>query len=203
MPSSRYNFTKEHMNHPMSREKMYPAALCYQGATARAIEQVANANGYVIVNKSLGYDLYLVRRELWRWPVPKLEELQIEKCMNAPMSPQMAVNLLDYGVYSSLTSTPGGGGGGGGVAAGGREAAHAGSHHGRSGPRANLRALCKANREAAKVLARLATTSKCGCFKHMAEPLPESEACRALAGLPADTRSGGYYHGERPWENRG
>ena len=95
MPVAPYNLSTEHIVHP-GTPRAYSAALCYQGATARAIKLVADEFGYVIINKTLGLDLFLVRKDLWRWSVPTLEELAVTRCMNAPMTAGMAINLLDF-----------------------------------------------------------------------------------------------------------
>ena len=104
--SSTHNFTlpvleKHYGKHRGTR--LYSLPTCYQGASARAIEMVANAHDYVVVNRSLGYDLFLVRGDVWQRTgrrVPSLEELKVERCMNAPMIPEQAVNLLDYRNWS-------------------------------------------------------------------------------------------------------
>lgn len=151
MPVAPFNVTDEHMVHAR-KPNAYQAALCYQGATARAIELVAQEFGYVIVNKTLGLDLFLVRKDLWHWRVPKLEELHVNKCMNAPMTPDMAVNLLDFQTYRRHESA------------------------------SLSERLCEANRAAAAKLNQLARTGSCRerCFKHLREPLPESPACRQV-----------------------
>jgi len=153
MPVAPYNLTSEHIYH-FGKPNAYPGALCYQGATARAIELVAQQTGYVIVNVTLGLDLFLVRKDLWHWRVPALEELQIEQCMNQPMSPEMATNLLDYAAYARASGSP-------------------------------LSRLCKANHAAVAELRRQGMEGLCKskCFKHMAEPIPESPACRKVREL--------------------
>lgn len=152
MPVGTYNLTREQMHH-WGTPNAYPAALCYQGATARAIELVAEELGYVIVNVTLGLDLFLVRKDLWRWRVPTLEELHVEKCMNAPMTPDMAINLLDVETFDRRKDNPD-----------------------------MAERLCKANRAAAAKLRQLSQTGLCAnsCFKHVRDPLPESPACRAV-----------------------
>lgn len=104
--SSTHNFSlpvlEKHYG-PNKPTRLYTEATCYQGASARAIEMVANAHDYVIVNRSLGLDLFLVRADVWQRTgrrVPSLEELKVGACMNAPMIPQQAVNLLDYRNWS-------------------------------------------------------------------------------------------------------
>lgn len=171
MLRSPFNFTAGEMAHPEALARAYPLPSCYQGATAQAIEQAANQLGYVVVNRTLGLDLFLVRKDLWRWAVPSLDELRLERCMNAPMSREMASNLLDYSVYALGEGT--------------------------AEPKTSL--VCRANRQAAKQLRHLAKQAQrrrgggCGCFKHLEQPLPESAACRELAGLPRDARPGGYF----------
>jgi hypothetical protein len=143
-----FNRTEEHIHH-FGKPNQYDGALCYQGATARAIELAANEFGYVIVNVTRGLDLFLVRKDLWHWPVPTLNDLNIHQCINLPMSVDMAVNLLDYERYTTSASM---------------------SHQDR---------VCKANRAAQRTLRRIGQSpGSCPCFKHMNEPWPVPPACR-------------------------
>ena len=106
--SMTYNFSlplKKKVYHHRGREdstREYHEDTCYQGASARAIEMVAQAHGYVIVNVTLGLDLFLVRADVWSQtgkPVPLLKDLHIGRCQNFRMIPEQAVNLLDYRVW--------------------------------------------------------------------------------------------------------
>lgn len=126
---------------------VYFKSSCYQGASARAIEMVASSHGYVVVNRSLGYDLFLVRRDLWKWEVPSLESLDLKRCMNTPMLPRMAVNLLDY---STLV-------------------AKEGDRH-TPGQRVNPRSVCRARRAAVRALLQAAARpGACSCFSRLSD----------------------------------
>lgn len=81
-------------------------SVCYMGASFGAIQRVAQEHNYAIVNLTRGLDLFLVDRAYWTWPVPKVRELRdagggVQKCLNLPMTADMAVNLLDYDVYAN------------------------------------------------------------------------------------------------------
>ena len=134
----------EHSLGPEHRNrKNYTSALCYMGSSASAISLVAARHGYVVVAATRGLDLFLVRREVWGGrAVPDFASLQLYKCMNALMTPEMAVNLLDY-----------------------RTLAHHLGHPGKA-------LLCRARTAATHELRQLAHSSRCKCFKHLRDLRP-------------------------------
>ena len=132
----------EHRN-----RKNYTDAICYMGSSAKAIALVAERYGYVVVAATRGLDLFLVRRDVWGGrAVPTLGSLPLHQCVNKPMTPEMAVNLLDYRILMNGTN--------GSM-----------NHTGRPADTGTL--LCRARAAAAHELRKLAHKSPCKCFKHL------------------------------------
>jgi len=134
----------------------YSAALCYMGASAGAIAMVAEQFGYAIVNATRGLDLFLVRKDVWgSRPIPALGSLHLRACINAPMTPAMAINLIDYRTLQVATAA-------------GRNISEA---------------VCAARRAAAAVLRQLAHGAVCSaCFKHLRQLQPAAECATRVGG---------------------
>ena len=122
---------------------------------------VARSHGYVIVNRTLGLDLFLVRMDLWgERPVPSLAELQLGKCMNMHMTREMAHNLLDYEVLTRASD----------AAAGVPDSATA-------APAPS--AVCAARAAAAATISAAARGGRCrrSCFLHVRGLEPAERTC--------------------------
>ena len=80
---------------------------CYFGSSARAIELVAKDRGYVVVDIEPGFDVFLVRADLWGdRPLPRLRNDNVFRPFNVgsqgqahrPMGPERRREIIDYAV---------------------------------------------------------------------------------------------------------
>jgi hypothetical protein len=79
---------------------------CFYGASMSAIDLAARKHGYVVVDVEPGFDLFLVRADLWgRRPVPSLHDAPHAtqprniNGRHAPMPHILYRTLLDFGAY--------------------------------------------------------------------------------------------------------
>jgi len=89
---------------------------CYMGSSATAIEAVARAHGYVVVDVEPGYDLFIVKASQWgARPIPRLDALGTHRPFNIMRAhrPWLATKAgqrkasayLDWAVYKATNGS--------------------------------------------------------------------------------------------------